>query len=120
VIPIQLTKAVVENGSDVGLFSPSQYTSAPSAISAGYLPIRIRKPHWNSTKGRRGRMGRLGRGGGKVKGKQERREETKVAKEWFACGVAVIQSNRLVHRQTINLKNSLPMVGICALPLTTS
>src|SRR5690606_41894581 len=35
VIPIQLTKAVVENGSDVGPFSPSLYTSAPSAISAG-------------------------------------------------------------------------------------
>ncbi|MGI6300254.1 MAG: hypothetical protein ACOX52_04220 [Verrucomicrobiota bacterium] len=44
VIPIQLTKAVVENGSDVGPFSPPQYTSAPSAISAGYLPIRIRRP----------------------------------------------------------------------------
>jgi hypothetical protein len=40
VIPIQLTKAVVENGSDVGPFSPS----APSANSAGYLPIRIRRP----------------------------------------------------------------------------
>ncbi|MGI6299631.1 MAG: hypothetical protein ACOX52_01015 [Verrucomicrobiota bacterium] len=43
-IPIQLTKAVVENGSDVSPFPPSQYTSAPSAISAGYLPIRIRRP----------------------------------------------------------------------------
>jgi hypothetical protein len=42
VIPIQLTKEVVENGSDVGPFPPSQYTSAPSAISAGYLPIRTR------------------------------------------------------------------------------
>jgi hypothetical protein len=78
VIPIQLTKAVVENGSDVGPFShlPIHLCALcdlcgipphpdPKGFSDGLELEVVRKPNWAFTKDLRGWMGRTGRGEGR-------------------------------------------------------